>query len=438
MSNSNPATRSLFRSAVLAVLCFGAAAGVAAAQSEERPSTQLFGRMPSHGDQQLDITVSGRGAYDDNVIAALDNGIVDPRTQTSGAYDGFTTQTKYTKRTRHLVFAASELSVGRYYPSLSDITSIQHVGSVGLSGTYGKTLFSLNQTAGYAPYFSFAPTASLFGPQPGEIPSSVAGSVVSRMNARTLGSSADLSRQFGRRTTLKITSSLQDTVFQQDGTGLRTEALGAHIVRNLSSDFGIVLGYGIQRGLYRLAPSATRVNTFHDLDLGIDFNRPLSRTRRVRLSVTTGSTLIRASTGATEYFVVGDAKLTREIGRTWNASAAYHRGVDMLDGLSEPMLQDSAIATIGGALSPRLELAITGGFSKGQLGISDGPVNHNRSYNGSARLRIGLSRTVAFSTEYSFYDYRFDRTTYLPLGLTPEFRRQGLSFGVDLWLPLIH
>jgi hypothetical protein len=171
----------------------------------------------------------------------------------------------------------------------------------------------------------------------------------------------------------------------------------------------------------------TRINTFHDLDLGIDFNRPLSRTRRVRLSVTTGSTLIRASTGAMEYFVVGDAKLTREIGRTWNASAAYHRGVDMLDGLSEPMLQDSAIATIGGALSPRL-----------QLGISDGPVNHNQSYNGSARLRIGLSRTLAFSTEYSFYHYQFDRTTYLPLGLTPEFRRQGLSFGIDLWLPLIH
>ncbi len=108
MSNSNPATQSLFRSAVVCAVCWAAASGVAHAQSSDRPSQQLFGRTPNHGDQQLDVTVSAMSAYDDDVLTSLQGATLDPRTQVSGGYDGLTEHTKYSARSRHLLFAVSE------------------------------------------------------------------------------------------------------------------------------------------------------------------------------------------------------------------------------------------------------------------------------------------------------------------------------------------
>jgi len=428
------------RAIVVAAVCVCAFAAAADAQTAERRVPQLFGRVPSHGDQQLNVSASSMGAYDDDVIAALQSGSVDPRTQKSGTYNELATQVAYAKQGRRLLFGVSESSTLRYTPSLRDLSGMQHVGAIGLSGTLGKTRIRLNQTLGYSPYYSFAPQQSLFELEPGRVPASVSGSVVSRMDARTLGSSADISQPLGQRTTLQLTSSLQDTDFRRDGSGLRSEALGGRVVRNLTRDFGIVLGYGFQQGIYRTSPTDSRITTFHNLDLGIDYHRALSLTRRVAVNVTSGSTLVRGLDGSSQYRVIGDAKVTREIGRSWQAAAAYHRGVDLIDGFGEPFFQDSLIFSAGGTLNSRVSLSVAGGYAKGQLGManSGAAVNNNDSYNASAHLRVALSRTLAFTSEYSLYRYQFDRATSLPLGLPAQLQRQGFRAGLELWLPLVH
>jgi hypothetical protein len=437
MSNSNPVTPSLFRNAVLAAICVSAAAGVARAQTTDRPSSEMFGRVPSHGPQQLDVSIFTLGAYDDNVVAAAnDGGVGDPRTQIGGVYDGLAAQTRYARRARRFTFAASESSVFRYYPSLRDITGLQHAASLGVNGTFGGTQLALNQTFTYSPYYSYTPLPTPIETQPGILPTPSTDSIVAPMSARTVTSSVDLSHPLGKRTQVRFAANYQDTEFN-DNTGLQVKAISGHVQRNVTSSFGINAGYGLQQGLYRVNPGSTELTTFYNLDLGIDYHKALSRTRRTKLSFSTGSTMVKGASGSSEYRIIGDARLSREIGRTWEAAGVYHRGVGLIEGFGEPFFQDALAITAGGAINSRVDVSAIGGYSRGQLGLSTAG-NNNDSYSASTRVRFAVSRTLALSAEYYRYQYHFDDPAGLPIGMFPHLRRMGLKFGLDLWLPLIH
>ena len=383
------------------------------------------------------MSVSALGAYDDNLVATLQNGSIDPQTQTSGPYNALDTRVMFTTHSRRLMFGASESSALRYYPTLSDITGIQHAASVGLNGTFGKTEVTVNQTFGYSPFYSFSTIPIVFDAQLGGPPPSVADSIVTERDTRTIGSSANLTQKIGGRTTLQFNASREDTSSQSEGTGLKVENIGGRLTRDLTRDLGLVLGYGVRQAHYRLSPSVTESDSFHNIEVGVDYHHALSLTRRTRVSFSTGSTLVKGAQGGSEYRLIGDARLTKEVGRTWQGVAAFHRGVGLVEGFHDPFFSDSFICSLGGAINSRVDISMMGGYSRGQLGVSASGSN-NDSGNASAHMRVALSRTLALSGEYFFYRYHFDEGVALPAGMTPQHTRHGFRFGLDLWLPLIH
>ena len=86
-------------------------------------------------------------------------------------------------------------------------------------------------------------------------------------------------------------------------------------------------------GLYG-PDEATRLHSF---DVGIDFHKALSLSRRTTLSFGTGTTAF-ADVNGTHIYATGNATLTRELGRTWFATAAYNRDVSFLSTFREPVL----------------------------------------------------------------------------------------------------
>jgi uncharacterized protein involved in copper resistance len=65
------------------------------------------------------------------------------------------------------------------------------------------------------------------------------------------------------------------------------------------------------------------------------------------------------------------------------------------------------------------------------------------SYTGDARLRYALTRNWAPYVEYLFYYYNFNQSAFTqnavtPAGLPPSLTRNGVRFGVTLWLPMRH
>jgi hypothetical protein len=136
------------------------------------------------------------------------------------------------------------------------------------------------------------------------------------------------------------------------------------------------------------------------------------------------------------YQLTGNARLNREIGRTWHATMAYSRGAGLVDGFSQPFFTDAIATSLGGVIERRLELTVSGSLSKGQMGLT-ADAAQNDTYQGSARLRLALSRLVSLSGEYFYYHYRFGDGAALPLGVPPALDRQGARFGLNLWLPVI-
>jgi hypothetical protein len=209
-------------------------------------------------------------------------------------------------------------------------------------------------------------------------------------------------------------------------------SLSQRVTRNLS----LVAGYGNQQGVYRDVNDKDSLVRVHNIDAGVNYSRPLGRTRRTTIGFTSGSTIAQDAFDQSQFRFIGSARLNREIGRSWHATGAYNRGVSIVAGFQQPFFADTVAVDVAGSAGQRIGLSFNGGYSKGEMGFAT-TATKNKSFTSTSRIRIGLSRTTGFSAEYEFYQYTFDSGAALPLGVPPSLHRQGLRFGFDLFLPII-
>ena len=106
----------------------------------------------------------------------------------------------------------------------------------------------------------------------------------------------------------------------------------------------------------------------HFIDVGADagYGRSYALTRRTTFSFSTNSGVFvgrEPATAATDdsfdpqtrLFVGGSADLTHTMGRSWVASTGYRRGVSYEVGFDQPLLSDTALASLSGLITPRLD-----------------------------------------------------------------------------------
>jgi hypothetical protein len=198
------------------------------------------------------------------------------------------------------------------------------------------------------------------------------------------------------------------------------------------------LGY---HGGYSWGPagvvSAQNTTTFHNVDVGIDFRKAFSVSRRTTFSFSTGSTAARRGaatsvpgSGRTEFHLLADANLNHNIGRTWHASIAYSRGWQILDGALQASLNDAISAGVSGRLGQRVAIGTNGSFLLGQTQTA---TTHNRAYAVRTFLNFTLSRVLSGFAQYTYYRQQFDLSQ---TGLTLPFdiSRNGVRAGVTLSL----
>ena len=161
--------------------------------------------------------------------------------------------------------------------------------------------------------------------------------------------------------------------------------------------------------------------TAHNLDIGIDYRRPLSRTRRTFLSFNTGSTVAESEVSGRRVQAVGSASLVHYVRRTWTGLFEYRRRLHYVDGFDRPLFGDALTAGFSGLLSRSMELSARTGYTAGTIGLSTRAPRFE-SYTGSVRLRRALSRKLAGYVEGLFYHYSFDEDAVRPPGLPRAFR----------------
>jgi hypothetical protein len=135
---------------------------------------------------------------------------------------------------------------------------------------------------------------------------------------------------------------------------------------------------------------------------------------------------------------VGSANLNHRIGRTWNASASYVRGLRFVEGFREPVFQDSVMGRLGGYIGPRTTLAFFTGWANG--GFTRATTRGRRGYDtvvAGTSLQVALTTNLAWYAQYLHYRYSFDEQIALPGGLASRLQRNSVQTGLSFWLPLL-
>ena len=424
----------------LVVCAFAATAGVASAQSRpqrpERPYRGLFGGgATAAGDHSLTASSQVGGGYDDAVFAEGTPTTGDGSTSEGGSFGYFAADLVYSFTRPRVSFGATLATNTRYYRDQPTDFIWAHVGRVGLSVEGRRTRLSLGQTVGYQPFLTLTVFPLLADPELGEAHPADQSQGSPLDGYMTYHSNVDLNYETSRRGGLVFSYGYQMVDFddrQRDSTLHSVAGRYQHEVRR---DLSVRAGYGFSEARY---PDTVTFDNWrrHTIDVGIDYNRALSVSRRTTFSFNTGGAVINDS-GQTFYRVIGSARLNHEMGRTWSTGVGYARNVGFLESLVDPFYSDALTVGLNGMLTPRLSFDALAGAATGTVGVSDTDDNGLTTYSTSVGLTWGLTRYLALAVSHSFYHYGFEGGVSLPIGLASLVDRQTVLVSLNVWFPIL-
>jgi hypothetical protein len=272
-------------------------------------------------------------------------------------------------------------------------------------------------------------TGSLDGPELA-VPD-VDSTIIQRESLR-YGANAEFRMQAARRSRFTVAYGYTKTDLSGGPTGnFDVQSVGANLSHAISETASLSMGYSLQESTFE--GSSTPVTRIHNVNIGIDYRKPLSRSRRSYLRFKTGSVVSDQAEGQ-RIEATGSAALVYQMGRTWSTQAQYRRAVGFIEGFAQPVFSDSANVSVGGLLTRRVDLYFNANYITGTALTRRSP--RFDSYSGSARVRRALTRSLAAYLEYLFYHYDFNELADRPVGLPQTFSRNGVRVGLSLWLPL--
>lgn len=247
--------------------------------------------------------------------------------------------------------------------------------------------------------------------------------------SRTTGESGriELTRRLDARSQVSVGGT--QSVSTMDSDDVASGGVSAKYVRQRGSYDGWHVGYGFTRSLSRMGGS-TLDDQRHDLDVGVDYARPLSFSRHTTISVTTGSTVLTGVDGQ-HVRMNAAAALSHQLSQRWALTANYSRPIEYVAGFTRPLISDAVRAGFAGMVAHQIALHASAGGAWGAEGNTGGA--RFASYTATARLSRRLSPGLALEVEYHDAWYRFDSDPQA-VGIPAVFARRGFRTGL-VWAP---
>jgi len=430
----------------------------------ERPYRGLFGGGYGDSEQMLSLNTSFGGGYDGNILLGNQGATVnpvDPRQATASTIVNGSAGLTYSFSKQHVSFNASGGWSGVDYPSLQQSFYPGYGGSAGGAvGLSTRTSLSFNESVYYQPFYVLPSGEPIDNTSIGE--NKAVMSKLSQSLSEQFGEPVDLglvpttapsdiasnqyeghtnwttSAALGHRLTKRVSASLSYTRFQssssQDNLDLLVQSPSVGVSVAIAKGLAFRLAYGYTEALY----GTDRVRG-QNIDAGLDFSRALSMSlsRRTTLTFGTGTSIVSDTQEQTRLVITGNANLTQEIGRSWQASLVASRGVGYIEGFLRPVISDVVSASFGGLISRRVQFHSVSGVTWGAVGLVAAS-NNFTTYNSGAGITVGLSRSLGLSLDYAYYRYSFDSGIVLPAGLSNHVNRQSIRASISFWQPLFH
>ena len=338
-------------------------------------------------------------------------------------------------------YAIDGTSTSVYYPSGHRFLTDSIVSAIGTRVLAQRTELRVAQTMIYAPYYGlslFPSLGSYSGTDMTSVytPSFDTGTQTNEvfryfLNTelrKTLSNRAEVSIHYGLRR--------NDVLAWTNAT--YSHEVGGRYQRRITRTLGYHLGYDYGTMLYG-EPLGSALNT---IDIGLDFDRALSVSRRTVFQFTTGSAFIKAkpidaaqSDGArTDLRMLGSAHLKHYLGRSWVADASYAREAQILDGISNPYYTDGVNVGVSGRIGTQstagASLAYMSGVPMAQLERV-----RDRARVISAWAQRRLSNRLAGYARFSAYSQRFNYDQLKALGLADRLSKYSIRVGVNVVFP---
>lgn len=398
-------------------------------------------------DGGLELVAQVFGGWDDNVLADQAGG--GPRLASLDA--GFTAGIQagllfsrpgllYERPTARGDFRTWVNTTVRHYPSLDNLTGTSVRFGLETSAPVSRRLtFTFSPQVDYSPRYSMQlvsaplqddPLAAAASIDGGATPGNLTEFSAVQNNILRYGATVGASIVTGTHSTLELDYGYRKRQDEFRANEMQYQTAGIRFDRQLGRNASLELGYSYQVG----EPSVGPKTEAHTLDVGLDYQKALTRTRTTFLRFSTGS-MIAQSPGGQRIQAVGSATLEHHLGRTWTTIAQYRRQLRYVDDFDRPIFADMVAGGVNGLLTRRTEFAARTRFVRGAVGVTPRSPRFT-SYEVATRVRRALKRTLAAYGEYIFYHYEFEEGAVRPVGLPQRFSRNGVRFGLSLWLPL--
>jgi hypothetical protein len=338
-------------------------------------------------------------------------------------YTGGQLGVAYVRRGRRVLFSADAAGSARYYPDLRQVLTQGHRAGASAELRLGRSRIQAGGTYRDTPYQQFLPQLGEEGLSSRAISADTA--MASTQNT-VQTATASWARAVGRRSELAFNYGFT-AARSSSGVNQDTQQGGGAFRYRIGRDLDLRLGHQarlMRDVVNRAAPDVI----VHDLDLGVDFERELSFSRRTRLAFTSGGSIVK-SEQARHYVATGSATLKREIGRSWNAVAMYDRKVDVVEGFSQPVLADTIMAGVGGYWSRRFGTTFRAAVGRGEVGLESRAAY--TSFATEARGNLILFRGCQWYVEHFYYQHAASGGT-LPPGIPSHVHRRGIRTGLDV------
>jgi len=375
------------------------------------------------------LTFSGVlfGGYDDSLLSG--NGLVTPpsfagRPPVGGTYTGYFGRLVFDRLSDHLNLRADASSTGRYYPGYGEFVLGRQMIDLSLGSTTSPWRGAHLSTGGAAQYARFDTPYRALAPIPDDPMGFTEGAGdINLRSVNTVLGSVHLDQEWRRRGSVGLSAGASTSEIDGNERLYAYEVGGTYSAR--VARYGqFRAGYTrreIDRGIVRYA--------VHDVNLGGDYARPLSASRRAYLTLRGGTAAIE-SRDALRVYAVADAALRYQFKRSWTGGVRYYRGITFVDEITDPLISDNLVGRVDGLLSPRLELLVSGFYGRGDVGLSPLARSYEMS-SASTQLRFAVSRTVAIHAEYLVYHYRFPMSVHTIGHLPSKYYRQAVRVGIS-------
>lgn len=417
-----------------------AAVPIASAQAlPKRPYRAIFGGATNDPSirHTLDVTLSAAQGYDDNLLAG--SGLTAVPSQSSGMFSELAPGVTYAWIGKTAQFNATAGSSIRYYQSQHGFLGSTHFGAIGFSAGSERTRFSINQSFSYSPSYFYGLYPQLTSSDIGYVVGAGSEYAVTTEPVLTYDTSVNVSHALTSRSSVSLLGDFQysDLSRVPGGRDLRSYSAGGRYAHTVSRNASFHLGYVYREAQYHSGMNAANA---HDIDVGIDYQRPLSLSRRTRLDFAFGSSIVNTpslnSDNDVQYRAVGTVGLSHDMGRTWRARAAYNRGLEFVQGLNQAVFSDGINMSLNGFASRRVDVHVGAGMSIGNTGDIRSSLSRVRTYTTVARLRTAINQTWALFGEYALYDYTLGNAVPVTVGVPRSLNRNSVRVGLTAWLPL--